>query len=61
LKQGNPPKLEVFLKERPEMLDATSRAIYRALSLGLLRAVLRTPDGAKHLAEYCSVFPPLIR
>ena len=54
LKQGNPPKLEVFLKERPEILDATSRAIYRALSLGLLRAVLRTPDGAKHLAEYCS-------
>jgi hypothetical protein len=51
------PKLDAFLKERPEMLDATSRAIYRAKALGLFRALLRTPDGAKHLAEYCSSLP----
>jgi len=51
------PKLDAFLKERPEMLDATSRAIYRARALGLFRALLRTPDGAKHLAEYCSSLP----
>jgi hypothetical protein len=48
------PDLTAFLKERPEMLDATSHAIYRAKALGLLRALLRTPDGAKHLAEYCA-------
>jgi hypothetical protein len=51
------PKLDPFLKERPEMLDATSRAIYRAKALGLFRALLRTPDGAKHLVEYCSSLP----
>jgi hypothetical protein len=51
------PKLDAFLKERPEMLDATSRAIYRAKALGLFRALLRTPDGAKHLAQYCSSLP----
>ena len=41
------------------MLDATSRAIYRARALGLFRALLRTPDGAKHLADYCSSLPSL--
>jgi hypothetical protein len=54
IKEGSPPKLEAFLKERPEMLDATSRAIYRARALGLFRALLRAPDGSKHLAEYCA-------
>ena len=48
------PDLNAFLKERPEMLDATSHAIYRAKALGLLRALLSSPDGAKHLADYCS-------
>jgi hypothetical protein len=48
------PDLKAFLKERPEMLDATSHAIYRAKALGLLRALLSTPDGAKHLADYCA-------
>ena len=48
------PDLAAFLKERPEMLDATSHAIYRAKALGLLRALLSSPDGAKHLADYCS-------
>jgi hypothetical protein len=54
IKEESPAKLDAFLKERPEMLDATSRAVYRARSLGLFRALLRTPDGAKYLAEYCS-------
>ena len=48
------PDLATFLKERPEMLDATSHAIFRAKALGLLRALLSTPEGAKHLADYCS-------
>ena len=48
------PDLAAFLKERPEMLDATSHAIYRAKALGLLRALLSSPDGAKHLADYCA-------
>jgi hypothetical protein len=59
IKEESLPKLEAFLKERPELLDATSRAIYRARALGLFRALLRTPDGAKHLADYCSNLPSL--
>lgn len=51
------PKLDAFLKERPEMLDATSRAIYRAKALGLFRALLSAPDGTKHLTEYCASLP----
>ncbi|HRJ73966.1 MAG TPA: hypothetical protein PLS03_17215 [Terrimicrobiaceae bacterium] len=49
---GPPPKLEAFLKERPETMDATSRAVYRAKAMALLRAFLQMPDGPKHLAEY---------
>ena len=47
IKEESPPKLEAFLKERPEMLDATSRAIYRARCLGLFRALLRAPRWTK--------------
>ena len=57
IKQGPPPKLEAFLKERPFFLDATSRAIYRAKSLGLLRAFLSTQGGAAGLANYLSQLP----
>src|SRR4029450_3255453 len=59
LKEESPPKLEAFLKERPELRDATSRAIYRARALGLFRALLHTPDGEKHLADYCFNLPSL--
>jgi hypothetical protein len=59
IKEESPPKLEAFLKERPELLDATSRAIYRARALGLFRALLHTPDGEKHLADYCFNLPSL--
>jgi hypothetical protein len=57
IKEQSSPKLDAFLKERADILDATSRAVYRARALGLFRALLRTPDGAKHLAEYCSGLP----
>jgi hypothetical protein len=53
------PKLDAFLKERPEMLDATSRAIYRAKAMGLLRALLSSPDGTKHLVDYCAILPSI--
>jgi len=49
---GTPLRLQPFLKENPATLDATSRAVYRARSMALLRALLSLPDGAKHLTEY---------
>lgn len=59
INQGTSPKLEAFLKERPEMLDATSRAIYRAKAMGLFRALLSSPDGTTHLVEYCASLPSI--
>jgi hypothetical protein len=44
--------LEAFLRQRPETMDPTSLAIYRAQSLTLLRALLASTDGSKSLASY---------
>lgn len=57
LESGAPPKLDAFLKENPAMMDATSRAIYRAKAHGLLRAVLEMPEGGKKLALYLNGLP----
>ncbi len=57
INEEDSPKLDVFLKERPEMLDATSRAIYRAKAMGLFRALLSSPDGTAHLVGYCASLP----
>jgi len=59
VKSGPPPKLEVFLKLRPESLDPTSRAVYRAQAMALLRAFLGLPDGAAHLEQYLSSLPAI--
>jgi hypothetical protein len=59
INEGTSPKLEAFLKERPEMLDATSRALYRAKAMGLFRALLSSPDGTTHLVEYCASLPSI--
>ncbi|MCX7868440.1 MAG: hypothetical protein N2322_00670, partial [Terrimicrobiaceae bacterium] len=45
LEAGPPPKLEAFLRQRPEFMKPTARAIYRAQALGLLGALLASPDG----------------
>lgn len=52
-------KLEAFLKERPALLDATSRAIYRAQAMGLLRALLGLPKGPESLVDYISKLPTI--
>ncbi len=57
IESGPPPKLEGFLKERPEMMDATTRAIYRARAMALLRAFLAMPDGAKGFAAWIMSLP----
>ncbi len=51
---GPPPKLETFLRQRPETLDATSRAIYRAQAMTLLRALLASRGGRASLSAYLS-------
>lgn len=59
IQNGPPPKLSAFLKQRSENLDVTSRAIYRAQALTLLRALLHAPEGSKHLAEYVASLPAI--
>jgi len=57
IESGSPAKLETFLKERPEMMDATTRAIYRARSMALLRALLASPGGPKGMAAWLRSLP----
>jgi hypothetical protein len=57
VESGSPAKLDSFLKERPEMMDATTRAIYRARSMALLRALLATPDGSRGLVSWMNSLP----
>lgn len=52
VQDGPPPKLDAFLKEKPDMMDATSRAIYRAKAMTLLHALLQLPGGRAGLAAY---------
>ena len=59
LERGSPPKLEAFLKERPFVLDATSRAILRAQAKALLRSLLAQPKGAASLTAYIRQLPTI--
>lgn len=59
IERGPSLKLESFLKERPAMMDATSRAVFRAQAMGLLRAFLSLPDGPVSLANYISKLPTI--
>ncbi len=52
VQSGPPPKIDAFLKQRPQGLDPTSRAIYRAQSMTLLNALLETKNGKEGLAAY---------
>lgn len=57
IESGSPAKLETFLKERPEMMDATTRAIYRARSMALLRALLASPGGPQGMVTWLRSLP----
>jgi hypothetical protein len=43
--------LEEFLAQRPELLDAPARNIYRAYSFALVDLLSRAPDGPRRLAQ----------
>lgn len=46
------PHLDAFLEIDPERLDATSRAVYRAQAMALLRAILDQSNGSRELRDY---------
>ncbi len=49
--------LEKFLAQRPELLDAPARNIYRAYSFALVDLLGRAPDGPHRLAQFILDLP----
>jgi len=47
LRSERPPKIEDFLKARPELMEATSLAIYRTQALSLLHALDQLPEASR--------------
>ncbi|MEO6846693.1 MAG: hypothetical protein ABI443_04685 [Chthoniobacterales bacterium] len=52
IKKGGAPRLEAFLQQNPARLDATSRAIYQAQALALLRVCMASRLGSQELLGY---------
>jgi hypothetical protein len=46
------PRLNEFLQQRPDALDAPSRALYRAYAFALVELLTDTPGGQSHLARF---------
>lgn len=49
--------LEKFLAQRPELLDAPGRSLYRAYAFALVDLLSRVPDGPRRLAQFISRLP----
>jgi hypothetical protein len=59
IERGPSLKLDSFLKERVAMMDATSRAVFRAQAMGLLRSFLSLQNGTPSLVGYISKLPTI--
>lgn len=57
LKSENPPRLEDFLKSKPELMDATSLTLYRTQALALLKTLQQLSEGPKGLAAFLQALP----
>jgi len=49
--------LEKFLEQRPELLDAAGRTLYRAYSFALVDLLSHAPDGAHRLTRFVANLP----
>ena len=49
--------LETFLAQRPELLDAAGRTLYRAYSFALVDLLRDAPDGSRRLARFVADQP----
>ena len=54
---GNILPLEKFLAQRPELLDAAGRTLYRAYSFALVDLLSRAPDGPTRLTRFIADLP----
>ena len=46
-----------FLNQRPDLLDAPGRALYRAYSFALVQLLAQSPDGPHRLAKFIADWP----
>jgi hypothetical protein len=46
-----------FLRQRPDLLDAPGRSLYRAFSIALVELLLHGPEGRHHLARFITDLP----
>jgi len=51
LRSERPPKIEEFLKAKPELMEATTMALYRTQALALLKALNQLPEGPQGLTS----------
>jgi hypothetical protein len=49
--------LEKFLAQRPELLDAAGRTLYRAYSVALVDLIIHSPDGYRSLSRFIADLP----
>jgi len=49
--------LAKFVRQKPELLDAPARSLYRAYSFALVELLARPPAGAGHLARFVQDLP----
>ena len=52
LRSDHPPKIEDFLKAKPELMEATSLTLYRTQALALLKTLQQLPEGQKGLEAF---------
>ncbi|MEI8310857.1 MAG: hypothetical protein WCH98_08885 [Verrucomicrobiota bacterium] len=52
LKSEHPPKIEDFLKAKPELMEATSLTLYRTQAVALIKALQQLPEGPKGLGAF---------
>ncbi|MDQ6862150.1 MAG: hypothetical protein M3032_13475 [Verrucomicrobiota bacterium] len=57
VESGNIVSLDQLLRQRPDLLDSPSRALYRAYSAALVAALTDSPEGARRLARFVSELP----
>lgn len=54
LRSERPPKLEEFLRAKPELMEATSLTLYRAQALALLKGLQGLPEGTAGFGRFLS-------
>ena len=52
LRSEHPPRIDDFLKAKPELMDATSASIYRTQAMSMVQALEQLPEGGRGLAKF---------